>query len=369
MADSGTDTKTNSKRKKRGKRIGIAAGVVVAVFFVASFFVDRAMLGQTYERHDRVGPNLLLSFEDYKGAYSRKPVSFQVGDSTLRGYVYGPENTRGLIIFRHGIFSHHQEYLPFIVAMVDRGWRVFAYDAIGCGESDGDNVVGMSQSMRDVAEAVAFARESGLADGMKVGLWGHSWGGYGVAAALGRTEDVDACVTMSGFDTPMKILNDTAGRMVGPIAVTQTPTMWLNSVLAFGGDADVSASRAIADSGVPTLVIHGTGDTVVPYDDVSILDNVRQSGVVPQNVSTMTLDDPGRDGHNDYFYSRESQQYLNECSAELARLLEASDGDADAPEVQAYIASVDKLRANTANPELIGEIDAFFAQHLEGERR
>lgn len=358
------ETKEKNGHRKRGKRIGIVAGVVVAVFFVASFFADRVVLGQTYARFERPGPNLLITFDDYKGACKREAVSFQMGDDTLRGYVYGPDNTRGLIIFRHGIFSQHQEYLPFITAMVDRGWRVFAYDAIGCGESDGDSTIGMAQSMRDVTAAVAYAQESGFADGMKIGLWGHSWGGYGVAAALGRVEGVDACVTMSGFDSPMGILNATAMRMIGPFAVTQVPTMWLNSVLAFGGDADVSASRAIIGSGVPTLVIHGAGDTTVAYDDVSILDAV-QDAEAPGIVSCTTLSEPGRDGHNDYFYSRESQQYLNECSIELARLLEAADGNVDAPEVQAYVAGVDKLRANTANPELVNDIDAFFAQHLE----
>ena len=209
-----------SKRSKRRKRIGIVVGVIIVVFFVASFFFDRALLGQTYARYDIREPNLLMTFDDYEGVYERAPVSFQMGDSTLRGYIYGSDNTRGLIIFRHGIFSQQQDYLPLITALVDRGWRVFAYDAIGCGESDGDSTIGMSQSMRDVAAAVAFVQESGMADGMKVGLWGHSWGGYGVAAALGRTEGVDACVTMSGFDSPMKILVAAAKQMVGPLAVT-----------------------------------------------------------------------------------------------------------------------------------------------------
>ena len=140
-------------------------------------------------------------------------------------------------------------------------------------------------------------------------------------------------------------------------------------MLAFGGDADVSASQAIVESGVPTLVIHGSGDATVPYDDVSILDNVQQSGGAPQNVTTTMFDEPGRNGHNDYFYSRESQQYLNECADEISRLLDAADGNVGAPEVQAYVASMDKQRANIANPELIDEVDAFFAQSLESTNR
>lgn len=351
-------------KKSIGKRIGIVAIVVVVAFFVASFVLDRYMLGQTHMRVAREEPNLLMTYEDCSDAYPREEVSFQMEGGTLRGYVYGPENTRGLIIFRHGIFSQHEDYLALITAMVDRGWRVFAYDAIGCGQSDGDSTIGMAQSMIDVAQAVQFVQESGMADGMKVGLWGHSWGGYGVAAALGRVEGVDACVTMSGFDSPMKILSASAERIAGPVAVTQIPTMWLNAMLAYGSDADVSAARAIADSSVPTLVMHGSGDQVVPYEGVSILSGI-ESGGRPATVSCMTFDEPGRNGHNDYFYSRESQRYLNECSAELARLLENADGNGDDPSVRAYIASVDKKRANVADPDLIDAIDSFFTRCLD----
>ena len=186
----------------KAKRVGIILLAIVLVLGAVSFAFDRWMLGQTYERFPGRTASILPTYEDYDAAaYPRTDVAFQLNEYTLRGHVYGPQNTRGLIVLRHGIFSQHQDYLCFITAFVDKGWRVFAYDAIGCGESDGDSTLGMSQSPIDVAAAVDFARESGMANGLKIALVGHSWGGYGVATALGRTEDIAACVTMSGFDT------------------------------------------------------------------------------------------------------------------------------------------------------------------------
>ena len=221
----------------------IVALFVLLLLGVISFFADRAILGQTYARVPVTNPNLLTTYDDYAGSYEREAVEFELDGKTLRGYVYGPSNTRGLIIFRHGIMSQHQDYLPMIIAMVDKGWKVFAYDAIGCGESDGDDVIGLSQSPIDVAAAVDFARKNGMADGMQIALWGHSWGGYGVAAALGEcADDVSACVTMSGFDTPMKELEVGARSTLGPFAFTQTPTLWLNTFLVFGSGGNRSAS-------------------------------------------------------------------------------------------------------------------------------
>lgn len=351
------------KPKRSKGRIIVAVLITFIVLFeVASFIGDRMILQQTYQRSTLMLP-FMPSFDDYANRYTREPVEFEMDGQTLRGYVYGPQNTRGLIIFRHGFSSQHKDYLPMITAMVDKGWKIFAYDAIGCGESDGDNIIGFAQSPLDVAAAVQFAQESGMADGMKIGLWGHSWGGYGVAGALDLV-DVDACVTMSGFDTPMKILGYGAEAAVGPLAFTQTPTLWLNNMLAFGGDANRSASKAILESGTPTFILHGLNDETVPYDNVSIMANTLSDSSSPFGVSTRTFAEPGRSGHNDYFYSRESQAYLDECATELQRLLDENDGVPTAPEVTAYVETIDKLRANTADPELIGEIDRFFANYL-----
>jgi len=406
-----------AKRSSVRRTIIIIAGIVF-VCCVGAFALDRMALSQTYARVATPKASLLPTYALYEKDYPRTNVEFQLNGATLRGHVYGAENDRGLIVFRHGIFSQHQDYLALITALVDRGWRVFAYDAIGCGESDGDSTLGMSQSPLDVAAAIDFARESGMADGMPLALFGHSWGGYGVAAALGlRPGSVDACVTMSGYDTPVKILTASAERTYGVVGRVQQPFLWLNCLIDFGAEnADRSASDAVVKSGVPTLVIHGTGDEVVAYEDVSILDSLRDrgagemasegveggevgrdaasragsedsangignagnisgtsaagsargqslsqnSGATASSIRLLTEPDEGRNGHNDYFYSRESQAYLNECAATLQQLLDENGGNADAPAVQEFLESVDLRRANTADPQLINEIDSFL---------
>lgn len=352
-----------SQTRKRIIAIVIAAALVTVG---CGFALDRYALSSTYARVPDNAVSLLPTYDLYNASHPRSDVEFKLGDSTLRGHVYGQENTRGLIIFRHGIFSKHSDYLPLICAMVDKGWRVFAYDAIGCGESDGDSTLGMSQSPLDVIAAVQFAREANLGDGMPLVLWGHSWGGYGVATALRSCADVSACVSMSGYDSPMGILDHSATSAYGPLGKLQYPLLWLNTYIDFGENANLSASEAIVGSGVPTLVIHGTADATVPYENVSIFDNVRkrlQNGE-DEKVSFIAKDAPGRNGHNNYFYSPESQSYLNECSDALMRLLDEHGDDAAAPEVQSYLASVNLARANVADPALIDEIDSFLAKTL-----
>lgn len=337
----------------RAVKIAIGVVVLAAVFCVGSYALDRHLLGETYARFVPEGPSLMLTDEDVAADYPHEDVSFELDGATLRGCVYGAGNTRGLVIMRHGINSQHQDYLAIATALVDRGWKVFAYDAIGCGESDGDSVLGLPQSPLDVRAAVRFACDSGMADGMKVMLIGHSWGGYGVAGALDFPDVRDrvaACVAMSGFDTPTEIIMDWAESSMGPVAVTQRPFVELIGRLDFGADASRSAARAIRESGMPTMVIHGAEDRVVTYGGTSIMSKLQADP--PEGVVLVTKTDAGRNGHNDYFYSPESQSYLDECADRL---------EAD-PEFD--IGSVDKSRANTADPVLIDEIDGFFANAL-----
>lgn len=331
---------------------GAVLAVLVVVFCVGSYTIDRQALDQTYARYVPQGPSVLLADADVAADHPFTDVSFELGGYTLCGHVYGADNTRGLVVFRHGIFSQHQDYLALITGLVDRGWKVFAYDAIGCGESDGDSTLGFSQSPIDVHAAVQFAKESGMAGELPILLFGHSWGGYGVAAALAYDDGVAGCVTMSGFDLPEGIIMESTEQEMGALAYTQLPFIKLIEWQDFGENAGRSAARAIDESGLPVLVIHGANDNTVRMDGSGIM--AQRDSISNPNVRYIVKDDPGRDGHSTYFYAPESQKYLDECAAKLRQ------ASTDA-EREALIASFDKKRANTADPVLMDEIDSFFA--------
>ena len=350
---------TKGKSGKIWKRVAIVAVVLIVAFFVASFFIDKHELDETFAR---VAPDYprLMPTEEFAAAYDSEPVEFQFQGATLRGYVYKANNPKGFIVFRHGITSEHADYLALICAMVDRGWTVFAYDAIGCGISDGDNVKGMAQSPLDVAAAVEYVRESGMAGDLPLVLWGHSWGGYGVAAAMDIVPDVDACVTMSGYNSPVGVLMEFTERMMGPAAATQFPTMWLNNKLAFGADADRTALDGINKASTPVLVIHGTGDKVVEYDGSAII--AQRDRITNGNVQYLVMDEPERNGHNSYFYSEQANKYLNEKAAELAKLEEKYPDGLPDDAVTAFMKDFDSKRANEADSALIDAIDAFLVE-------
>lgn len=347
--------------KKRSKTIiGIIIGIVV-VFCCGSFAIDRHALNETYARYTPELPTLLLTDADVAASHPFTDASFKLDGYTLRGHVYSPSaEPRGLIVFRHGIHSQHQDYLALITALVDRGWKVFAYDAIGCGESDGDTIIGFAQAPRDVHAAVEYARESGMAGDLSVLLVGHSWGAYGVASSLVFGDDVAGCIAMSGFDTPQGIIMEATDAMVGPLAVTQAPFVSLIGWLDFKGEANRSAVDGINSVSVPVLVMHGTEDQIIGFDGASIM--AARNRITNPHAQFIVKDEKSRNGHNSYFYTRESNEYLAEKTQELKSLNDEYAGKIPDDILSGFLAGVDKAKANTADPVLIDEMDAFLSE-------
>ena len=155
-----------------------------------------------------------------------------------------------------------------------------------------------------------------------------------------------------------------AKRTLGPVAVTQLPTMWLNNKLEFGVDAGRTALDGINKTDAPVLVIHGTADAVVEYGGSSII--AQRDRITNGNVEYLSMDEPGRNGHNSYFYSAESNDYLNEKAAELDELERQHPDGLPVDAVESFMADFDRERANVANPELIDAIDAFLTASLRG---
>ena len=190
-----------------------------------------------------------------------------------------------------------------------------------------------------------------------------SGGASGVAAALAYDDGVVGCVTMSGFDTPEAIIVESTAESMGVLVETQRPFLRLIEWQDFGADAGRSASRAIDESGIPVLVIYGAGDPTVHIDGAGIM--AQRDSITNGKVRYIVKDEPGRDGHNTYFYLPESWDYYRECSGQLQDLQEQYDGAVPDDVLAEFLAGVDKKRANEADPQLIDEIDAFFAECVE----
>ena len=254
----------------------------------------------------------------------RETVFYDYGELTLAGYLYRcqADNARDtLVVLAPGFHAGADDYLWQIQALTELGWSVFAFDPSGSCESSGDSYVGFPQEVLDLDATLTYLEENQRFGYGNLALLGHSRGGYAVGAVLGRGHQVAAAVTVSGVNSAMEGIMGYSTAYVGPLAYGNYGFLWLYQALLFGAETvGLNAHEEILESGIPTLVVHGTGDEDFPMDRYSIISH-RELFCSP-GVEYLTWDAPGQNGHTDLLFDPQggaNQQLMEQISEFLER--------------------------------------------------
>lgn len=341
--------------------LGLAALVILAA--AGSAVGMKLMYDSNFERIEQRKYHGYLRYVDVSESYPRSPVQFTSGENRLRGYLYGEQNDKGLVIFSHGQGFVAEDYLPEALYFVDQGWRVLLFDNTGTGESEGANTVGLAQSALDLNAALAFVEsEPGLRE-LPVMLYGHSWGGYAVAAVLNEQHaNVRAAVSVSGYASPVELLKEQVRAQTGPLAALEIPFGLAYQRRLFGAAAEVSAVEGINRSGLPVMVLHGAQDEAIAYDGAAII--AHQAQITNPNVIYITRAEPGRDGHNTLLMSAAAKEYVDQKNAEFQALLEQHGNPLPDEARDTYYAGVDRWQTSELDAEIMAQMNAFYEAAL-----
>lgn len=352
------------KKRKAWKTALVAAAACLALFSLVSMLVVRIVYEPQFGRAERPERSLYLAYGDVAERYPREEARFYSGRNALTGYLYGAGQDKGLLVLAHGIGGGADSYLSEILHFVDAGWRVFAYDCTGSYSSEGAGTRGLPQSAADLDAALTYLESVEAHRGLPVALYGHSWGGYAVAAVLDKGHRVDAAVSVAGYNAPAGVLLARARGMMGGFAYVQYPYLWAYQALLFGSGAWHTALDGINSGGVPVLIIHGTADDVITYGGTGII--AQRSKITNPNAEYKTCGKEGQNGHNSLFMSAEAIAYMEDAQRRYQELMRAREGEDLEEAVDAFYAGIDRERASRPDPEFFGDVDAFLDRALGG---
>lgn len=352
------------KGKRRLRRILCIIGILLVLEIIGTCICTVVVMRQKFGRGEYPDRRFTAywDYSDYEAAYPRENVQFQSGDVTLQGYIYGADNDKALLVFAHGIGAGHEQYLNQLLWYVDRGWRVFAYDATGSGHSGGDGTRGLVQSVLDLDAALTFAEQDSRLNTLPVFTMGHSWGGYAAAAILEYDHKICASASLAGYAYPVDMLDDGARGMFGKYAgALFHPFAWGYNKLIFGADADRNAVDAANSCTTPLYVVHGDHDGMIPHDTLGIYGH--RAEITNPNAEFHLITGEYA-GHNKILYSEASHICADQFNAEHAHLSdEYPDGIPDDVRAAAY-ASADQKTLNEPNAELLSDIETFYLANL-----
>ncbi len=213
----------------------------------------------------------------------------------------GPRPPTGwpVIIFNHGYIPPQQyrtteRYVAYVDGFARAGYIVFRPDYRGHDRSEGvaSGAYGSPAYVIDVLNAVAALKRFPAADPNRIGMWGHSMGGWITLRAMVTDPDIKAGVIWAGVVASYEDLLTRWRRGSGP---TPTPPpgstrgRWRAALVAAYGPPEanpefwrgLSANYFLSDLGGPIELHHATGDTSVPVEFSQILYEQAQEAGVP----------------------------------------------------------------------------------------
>ncbi|MBQ8165181.1 MAG: alpha/beta fold hydrolase [Clostridia bacterium] len=314
--------------------------------------------GTRYETYEP----LSFSMEDFPGLKRDKYEFSSDKGQTLVGYNYYHENekTKGIIIIAHGFGGGgHNLYMDCANYFAKNGYYVFAYDATGNDESEGDSVNGLPQGVIDLDYAISFVESQEKFKDLPIMLFGHSWGGYSVTSVLSYHPEIKAVVSMSGFNESSDLIKSQGESIVGSFIEIGMPYIEIYEKIKFGEYAINTSMDGFEKSDAGVMIMHSEDDDTVQkkygYDIYYAKYNSSE------RFKFISYEDKG---HDEIYYSDTATEYINQFNKEFELYFEEHEFS---PEAKTdYInENLDRtVWTNLLDEELFNSIIEFYDSYI-----
>ncbi|MBQ8796136.1 MAG: alpha/beta hydrolase [Clostridia bacterium] len=284
---------------------------------------------------------------------------FMSEENRLRAYIYGDDNASALVVIAPGLSDGGEDYTSQALAFVDLGYKVFTFDTTGSFESEGKNSVGFSQEVLDLQCALDFIKSDPELNKLPLYLFGHSRGGYACAMMCNQDYDIRAVATVGAVNSEIEITLEWSTNYVGAFAYSGYPALYAYQTMIFGGDIISSGgAQAINEGDIPALVIHCENDVTVSIDGSSIY--AHKDEVTNPKAQFMLYENTENAGHTTLLFTKEANAYREEVKDDFDDLYTRYNGEIPESTEKEFLQSIDPLKAQEANKELIKTISDFF---------
>lgn len=222
-----------------------------------------------------------------------------------------PETGWPVVIFNHGYippdeYRTTERYIAYTDAFSRNGYIVLRSDYRGHGNSEGQATGGYGSNgyTIDVLNGIASIKKHPDADPNRIGMWGHSMGGFITLRSMVVNQDIKAGVIWGGVIASYPDMlnnwrrrNSTPPPLPSPIA--SGARRWRDALVQEYGDPEtnpdfwnsISANAYLADVSGPIQLHHGVADSSVPVLFSETLAVEMQAANKPVELFTYPGDD------------------------------------------------------------------------------
>jgi pimeloyl-ACP methyl ester carboxylesterase len=268
---------------------------------------------QFLNRCDDTGLAHYFSHADFPGL-RQQPFDFQSSlGHTMKGwfYCYDEIIPGRVVIFEHGFGGGHRSYMKEIEMLCRHGYLVYTYDHTGCMLSGGDSPRGLSQSLRDLNDAINALQATQGFKNLKISVMGHSWGGFSTMNIAALHPEVTHIVALSGFVSVEEMVGQFFS---GILKGFRKPVLKIEQE----NNPDFvkyNAAQTLADTAAKVLLIYSSNDKLVIRE---IHHGILSKALAGKADTRILLEE--NKAHNPN-YTADAVAYLAEYTADMTRKL------------------------------------------------
>lgn len=257
--------------KKKKIIIFTSAGVLLflVICCVVLFFVAKSIYDGSFNYRCETSEENRFEISEFPNLKSERHTFESNKGQTLVGYLYSGANEsfagKGVVVFAHGMGGGGQiGYMDIFDFMVAHGYYVFAYDVTANDESEGDVMGGLPQGFIDLDYAISYAETLEEIKNLPFVLMGYSWGGLSVTNVLNYHPEVEAVVSLAGWNKSMDLIDYRGCQMVGSVAKLLLPFASVYEYILYGEYASSTSMKGFEKSDAAIMIVHSEDDSTIP---------------------------------------------------------------------------------------------------------
>lgn len=260
----------------------IIALIVILFLFLTSvtlvlLFIGPTILLQPRRRHPIFYQKLNHPITPKDIGLNFEEIIFDTRDYIkLHGWLVKCGNeSRGTIIYLHGVGDCKITGLPFTKLFHDNGYNVFLYDLRRHGESGGDYCTYGFNEKYDLTDVINYLFSRKDLHLGKIGVFGTSMGAAVAIQTAAIDERISAVVAENSFATLRSIFDDYQKRIV------KIPFHYLRNIVIIRSERiakfkarEVSPLKSVTEINIPVLFVYGMQDKHINYkNSIALYEN------------------------------------------------------------------------------------------------
>lgn len=313
--------------------------------------IEKTYRSILFSRQDPDDMVYYFSQGDFPGLLSREHSFENKNGYMIRGrfYFYNNPRTDSIVVFDHGLAPWHRSYMQEIERICRHGYVVYAFDHTGCGDSEGEHIMGLCGSLADLDDCISELECIEQLENMRIMVVGHSRGGFSTLNIPAFHSSVSKIVAMSGFISLDSMLRQLTPGLLAPVRKhifeierKQNPDC-VNCI----------ATDSILNSDVSAMIVHSADDRTVSAK----ANFFKLKEALQDRPNTEFLLMENRD-HNPTF-TKTAVDYKNAFYKDLKKAKKRGKVKTDA-EKEAFIASYDWCKMTEQDDTVWESILAFL---------